>query len=550
MTSRLVGSAVAVLLLSSAGPAGAQAPAPADNAPPPTYARVPASEAAVLEVWNRPIVTFRAEVLTRTPAERAEGASKRIAALSAEGVTGPVSQRSVLDVIIISVAGNDVFGVAPADADELSGETQLQVAMAAIGQLEQALREAAELRQPSRLARAAATALGFTLLLGLAFWILRRLYRSFSDRMARLAERELERAQVAAHVAVDTSRLLYWLRRGMRSIAVALALFAAYLWLISTLVLFPYTRPWGETLGGFLARTFQRLFAGILDAIPGLFYVAIIFMLTRLVIRIMQATLDGVAEGRLQLPWIHPETAVPTKRLLAGLLWLFAVVVSYPYLPGAETDAFKGVSVFVGVVLSLGSSGLVNHMMSGFLLTFTRAIKPGDFVRVGDTEGTVTAVGLLSTKVRTIKGEEVIVPNAVAIGGNIVNYSRYAGTGELWLSTSVTIGYDAPWRQVEGLLRSAAERTPGLAKNPPPFVLQRGLSDFYVEYQLLAVLDRPETRGRALSALHANIQDTFNEMGVQIMSPHYEADPAAPKLVPPGQWHPPSAAGVVGAGKP
>jgi small-conductance mechanosensitive channel len=180
--------------------------------------------------------------------------------------------------------------------------------------------------------------------------------------------------------------------------------------------------------------------------------------------------------------------------------------------------------------------------MSGFLLTFTRAIKPGDYIRVGETEGTVTMVGLLSSKVRTIKGEEVILPNAVAIGGTIVNYSRYASRGELLLYSSVTIGYDTPWRQVEALLRSAAERTPGLAKTPPSFVLQRGLSDFYIEYQINAALEQPETRDAVLSALHANIQDAFNEVGVQIMSPHYLGDPSAPKLVPPGQWQPTSGA--------
>ena len=259
----------------------------------------------------------------------------------------------------------------------------------------------------------------------------------------------------------------------------------------------------------------------------------VIVLLTRFAIRVMQATLDGVAEGRLHLPGIHPETAAPSKRLIAALLWLFAIVVSYPYLPGSHTDAFKGVSVFLGLVLSIGSSGLVTHMMSGFLLTFTRAIKAGDYIKAGDTEGMVTNVGLLSTKLRTHKGEEVILPNAVAIGGTIVNYSRYASSGELLLYTSVTIGYDTPWRQVESLLKAAAARTPGLSPSREPFVLQRELADFYVDYQLNAVLDQPEERVAALSALHANIQDAFNEAGVQIMSPHYETDPEEPKLVRP-----------------
>ncbi len=538
MTRCLLGSALATLLVSAVAVVGAQVPQPAANAATATYARVPGSEVAVLTVGNRPVITFRSRFLTRSPAERVEAARTRIADLFARRQHRPVSQRSVLDLIVITAAGNDVFAVTPADADDLAGETQVQVALGASRELERAFNELAEARQPGHLLRSGVTALGFTVLLGAALWVLRRVYHAVGERMGHIAEQQLERAHLSAHVAVDAGRLMFWFRRAIRALAAALALLAVYIWLVSGLVLFPYTRPWGETLGTFLVRAFQRIGTGILNALPGLFYVFVIVVLTRFVIRVMQATLDGVREGRINLPWVHPDTAEPTKRLLAGLFWLFAVIVSYPYLPGANTDAFKGVSVFVGIMLSIGSSGLVTHVMSGFLLTFTRAIKPGDCIRVGDTEGTVTAVGLLSTKVRTKKGEEVTLPNAVAIGGTIVNYSRYASQGELLLYTSITIGYDTPWRQVEALLRSAAERTAGLSNTPPPFVLQRALSDFYVEYQVNAVLEEPETRVAVLSALHANIQDAFNEAGVQIMSPHYEKDPKEPKVVPPGRWQP------------
>lgn len=531
MNVRVVSAALALLVAAGAGLAAQQgSPPPATAAVPVTYKRLPADQFAVLEIGNRPIVTFRAEFLTRSPAERADAAQRRFATLSAEGVAAPVSQRSVLDLIVITVAGRDMFTVTPADADELAGETQVHVALAASRQLEQALRETVELRQPARLARAGSIALGFTVILLAVIWILRRVYHALGMRMQQVAERQFERARLTEHVAVDTGRLVYWLQRGLRGVAAALAMAAVYIWITSVFVLFPYTRPWGEALGGFLARTAERIATSILDAIPGLFYIAIIVVLTRFAIRVMEATLDGVAAGRLQLPGIHAETAVPTKRLLAGVLWLFAIIVSYPYMPGANTEAFKGVSVFVGLVLTLGSSGLVNHVMSGFLLTFTRAIRVGDYVKAGDTEGTVTMLGLLSTKVRTIKGEEVVLPNAVAIGGTIVNYSRYASAGELLLHTSITIGYDTPWRQVDALLRAAAERTDGLSTHRAPFVLQRALSDFYVEYQINAVLEQPERRGVVLSELHAHIQDAFNEAQVQIMSPHYEADPEAPKL--------------------
>jgi len=240
--------------------------------------------------------------------------------------------------------------------------------------------------------------------------------------------------------------------------------------------------------------------------------------------------------GRLSPRWIYPETAQPTRRLLTGLIWVFATIVAYPYLPGSQTDAFKGVSVFLGLLLTLGSSGLVNQIMSGFMITYSRALRTGDFVKVGDVEGTVTQLGVLSTKVKTFRHEEVTIPNAVVVAQMTTDYSRVGDSEGVFTPTSVTIGYDTPWRQVHSLMLLAAERTAGLRRTPAPLVLQTGLEDFYVKYTLLVCPQRQDARPIVLDALHANIQDLFNEYGVQIMSPNYVVDPAAPKVVPKPQW--------------
>ena len=230
-------------------------------------------------------------------------------------------------------------------------------------------------------------------------------------------------------------------------------------------------------------------------------------------------------------------TANPTKRLIIALLWLFAIVVAYPYVPGSGSDVFKGVSVFAGLVISLGSSGIVNQAMSGLVLMYSRALKPGDYVRVGETEGVVTVLGMLSTKLRTMKHEEITLPNAVVVGASVKNYSRLGADRGVIVHTSVTIGYDTPWRQVESLLLMAAERTPEVGREPPPFVFKISLSDFFVEYQLNAYLTQPERRVPVLSQLHANILDCFNEYGVQIMSPHYESERSTPAVVAPDRWY-------------
>jgi small-conductance mechanosensitive channel len=244
-----------------------------------------------------------------------------------------------------------------------------------------------------------------------------------------------------------------------------------------------------------------------------------------------------VEDGRISLPYVYPETAQPTRRLVSILLWLLALALSYPYLPGSESDAFKGVSVFVGLVVSLGSSGIVNQIMSGLTITYSRALRLGDFVKIGDVEGTVTHVGALSTKVKTPHAEDVTIPNAVVVSHVTTNYSRFAETEGVYVPTSITIGYDTPWRQVQALLLLGAARTAGVRKQPKPVVRQTALQDFYVQYTLLVCLEQPHLRAATLDALHGNILDAFNEFGVQITSPNYEADPEGRKIVPQDQWY-------------
>jgi small-conductance mechanosensitive channel len=183
----------------------------------------------------------------------------------------------------------------------------------------------------------------------------------------------------------------------------------------------------------------------------------------------------------------------------------------------------------------------VNQAVSGLMLMYTRSLRPGEFVKIGETEGTVRSVGFVTTRIETLRHEEISIPNAIIVSSVTRNYSRLARDGGVWVGTSVTIGYDTPWRQVHAMLRLAAERTDAITRDPAPRVLQTGLQDFYVEYTLLVNLTDPARRMTVLDQLHANIQDAFNEFGVQIMSPHYEADPVEPKVVPREKWSEPPA---------
>ncbi len=499
--------------------------------------RVPAAEFATLRLFNRDIVTFRAAIVPRDPAERAEGAERVLNRLLDDGITGPVSARPLLGAAVITVAGRDVFALVPDDVDEASEEDLTALTAATIARLDVALREGEEARAPSRLAHAAARALGASVLLGLAFFALYRARRIAALRLLRVTQAGLERTGVARDAElVRASRVLDLVGRLVRLVTLLLGGIAVYTWLTFVLQQFPLTRPWGEALGGFLIRTVQRLGWSAVHALPGLFTVLLILLIMRMVVRLVGVMFDAIEQGRLPVTALRGPRGITTRRLVTTLLWLFAVVVAYPYLPGADTDAFKGVSVFLGLVISLGSTGVVNQLMSGFMLTYSDAIAPGEYVRIGNVEGTVTSLGVLSTKVRTLANEEVTLPNAVVISGTTTNFSRHAGEG-VYAGTSVTIGYDTPWRQVEALLLLAASRTPGLRGDRPPFVLQTSLGDFYVEYRLVVCVAEASLRPRTLAALHAQIQDAFNEHGVQIMSPHYERDPDEAKVVPPARWY-------------
>ena len=205
------------------------------------------------------------------------------------------------------------------------------------------------------------------------------------------------------------------------------------------------------------------------------------------------------------------------------LLIAFGLVVAFPYLPASDSPAFTGVSVFMGVLVSLASSSALSNMIAGIVLTYTGAFRLGDRVRIGDAFGDIVETSLLATRIRTIKNEEVTIPNSIALGSAVTNYTREARTLGLILHTSVTIGYDAPWRRVHELLVGAALATPGVLHEPRPFVWQTSLNDFYVTYEINAYTRSAREMIDIYAALHSNIQDSFYAAGVEIMSPHVTA---------------------------
>jgi small-conductance mechanosensitive channel len=263
----------------------------------------------------------------------------------------------------------------------------------------------------------------------------------------------------------------------------------------------------------------------------------------------MRLFFDAVGSGRTPLRGFDAEWARPTYHIVRILVILLTLVIAYPYLPGSGSAAFQGLSIFAGLMLSLGASSAMASLIAGYTVTYRRAFRVGDRITVGDFTGEVSEVRLMVTHLRTAKNEEVVVPNSVVLQSHVVNYTKLAKTHGLILHTTVSIGYEIAWRQVEAMLLLAAERTSGLSRDPQPFVLEKALGDFAVTYELNVYVESASGMLQRYAELHRNILDVFNEYGVQIMTPAYEGDPEQPKIVPKEQWFPTPARSAVDARK-
>lgn len=520
------------------GPEQARATTPAEPSPPAAVA-VAAGEEAELVLMNRRIVRFRATFLGAPPRQRAERGRQAIVAQLERGAGDTLSVQPNPVGNIVLVGGQLAFVLTPEDTDKLAGESLDALTDTTLAALRTALaesRESPDSRMTNSSVSPADTARppARVLLSGLARlrgWIARRLAAAIDahTRRLRAGGAELIRGERVLAAARWLTGAAFWL----------LAALLAYTWLARVLALFPYTRAWGEQLDDYLLGVLARLGLGMLETLPNLLVAVLMLLVARAVVGLLKPFFDHVAGNGGGVGWLDRDTVEPTRKITNILIWIFALVMAYPYLPGAHTEAFKGMSVLIGLMVSLGASSVVGQAASGLILMYSRTLRTGEYVRIGEHEGTVAAITLFNTRLRTGRGAEVTIPNALIVGSATRNYSRTTDGLGFMIDITVTIGYDTPWRQVEAMLLEAARRTAGVLADPPPRVFQTALSDFYPEYCLVAQAaptgDAP--RARVLSNLHASIQDVFNEHGVQIMSPHYMADPAQEKCVPPEKWY-------------
>jgi small-conductance mechanosensitive channel len=287
--------------------------------------------------------------------------------------------------------------------------------------------------------------------------------------------------------------------------------------------IFPFTRSWADTLFNLVWNPFKGIFMAIWSYLPNLFTIIIIYFVMKYVIRFVKYIFNEIESDKLKISGFHSDWAMPTYSIAKFLLYAFMFVLIFPYLPGSDSNVFKGVSVFLGILFSLGSSTAIANMVAGLVITYMRPFKIGDRIKIGDVFGDVQEKTLLVTRIKTPKNEIITIPNSAVLSGNTINYSSEILNNGLILHTTVTIGYDVPWKDMHNALIDAALRTDHILEDPKPFVLQTGLEDFYVSYQVNAFTKEVKKQARIYSDLHQNIQDVCNERGIEILSPHYRA---------------------------
>ena len=522
-----------------------------DKAPPQAGAELAQLEVQVptAPVMIDGVALFRVRGVSSFPAEeRASAIAGRIRDLARNPAVQPESLRIEETDVASQIMADRTFIMGVYDADvRTEGVPRQVVANLYLTKVRSTIvsyradRSAPALRRAGA-AAAIATAVFAALAIAL-IWLRRRLDALLDRRYGQKVESLAAKSQDV----VSVRRLWEFLDAGLRFARSAAILVLALAYLQYLFGLFPHTRPAAASVTGYVVGPLTTMWTSFVRQIPDLVFLVILVFVVRIILRMIRRFFEAVEQGRIHLANFDREWAAPTYKLLRPVVVAFGIIVGYPYIPGSGSEAFKGVSIFLGIIFSLGSSSFIANMISGYSMTYRRAFKLGDVVQIGDVKGVVSAVRLQVTNIRTIKNEEVVVPNSEILNAHVTNYSALAQSSGLILHTTVGIGYETPWRQVEAMLLEAARRTPGLMTDRPPFVFHLQLGDFCVTYELNVYCSDPLQMRAVYTDLHRHILDVFNEYGVQIMTPAYEGDPEAPKLVPREQWHLAPAAPAPGA---
>jgi small-conductance mechanosensitive channel len=459
-----------------------------------------------------------------SPADRASRIEARIKELHDKDLIELDSLKIIVSEITADIIYRDWIMMSITDLDALwFNTTKNQLAEQYLNIIKAELSEQKEVHSLQRLI----IRIGLTLLIVASFWVLVYLinkgYKRIKLYLVRNRKQWLRDLSFKNYTFL-TARQEYRAIINLMNIS-KIALILTLLLISMPLIfsIFPFTRGWAQSIFSMVWNPVRTILSATWNYLPNLFAILVIVFAMKYFIRLVKYFFNEIDSGKLVISGFHSDWAMPTFSIVKGLLYAFMLVIIFPYLPGSDSNIFKGVSVFVGVLFSLGSSSAISNMVAGLIITYMRPFKLGDRVKIGEMVGDVIEKSLLVTRLRTIKNEEITIPNSSILSGNTTNYTSFAQEGGLIVHTTITIGYDVPWREMHAALLDAADRCTLLNKEPKPFVFQTSLDDFYVSYQLNAHTLHAGRRLAILSEMHQNIQDCCNERGIEIMSPHYRA---------------------------
>ncbi|MBA5861377.1 MAG: mechanosensitive ion channel [Nitrospira sp. CR1.1] len=499
----------------------AQAPAPPPQLS--TDTSTGQSHEAPVVYLGETLFVLHKKVGSFTPQQRARAIQRRLE----QAASNPFSDAKEITAVEtehgtdIAIDGLALLTVTEEDARPL-GRNRQELAQEYTGKLRNALRRAQDELSTEMLLTDVALAVAATAVFVAILLVLHKLFPKLYRRIEQWQDTHIKAIKIQRVEVFSARTLTQQVIAAARTLRFLLTIMILYVYLTTVLGLFPWTRHLATTLVQAVVTTLSTIAETFLSALPNLMAIIVIALVTRYIITLFRIMFNGIQRGAITFAGFHRDWANPTYKIVRFLIIAFAAMAIFPYIPGSQSEAFRGVSVFLGVLFSLGSAGAVSNAIAGIILTYMRPFQISDRVKIADTVGDVTEKTLLVTRIRTIKNVDITIPNSLVLGAHIINYSSTSLTAPpLILNTSVTLGYDAPWRTVHELLKKSALATRNILSDPEPFVLQTALNDFYVVYELNAYTGAPNKMAGTYSDLHQNIQDTFNEAGVEIMSPHY-----------------------------
>ncbi|MFN7556253.1 mechanosensitive ion channel family protein [Microcystis sp.] len=477
---------------------------------------------------NQELFTIRQGIGSFSAQERAKSITTRIEkiadddALSPEDLTIKIDPEDKNPSIIL---GDTVIATITSKDAKLHSVSQEVLAERALAKIKAAIVRYRQERQPDNLFKDAVLTVSATLATVLIFWVIIFISSRVFPQIQRLIT-SLVPGVVFQNFEIISSRTIgIFSLRVLQFIRTLIILTILYFYLTFVLRLFPWTRKFGDGFLQYFFSALEVISQEIAKYLPNIFIILIIVFITHYLLRAIKPFFTGLERENLVINGFYPDWAKPTYNLLSLLIIALAIVIAFPYLPGFNSPAFQGVSVFLGVLFSLGSTSAIANVVGGIILIYTRSFQLGDKISIGDVIGDVIEKGLLVTRIRTPSNRIITIPNSSLLNTNVINFtvSQREFKQPLILQTTVTLGYDLPWRKVHATLKEAALATQFIVSEPAPFVLQTSLDDFYVSYQLNAYTDHPSKMVYIYSELHQNIQDKCNEVGIEIMSPHYKA---------------------------